>query len=210
MGVSRAAGVGDGLASTAASASADGPSTSRSTTAASRFTAGRSRCFASPNGLETGRLGIAATRKLGGAVVRNRAKRLVREVFRRNKLAPGFDIVIVPRRELLDTSLVALESEFRHILERSARRRALTTRRWRGQAPETAGVRVALVLLRGYKLFISPLFTGSCRFLPSCSDYAAEAIRTYGVRHRVLAGAEAPRRCHPFCAGGHDPVPPRN
>jgi ribonuclease P protein component len=78
--------------------------------------------FRFPNGLETGRLGIAATRKLGGAVVRNRAKRLVREVFRRNKLAPGFDIVIVPRRELLDTSLVALESEFRNILERSARR----------------------------------------------------------------------------------------
>jgi len=78
--------------------------------------------FRFPNGLENGRLGIAATRKLGGAVVRNRAKRLVREVFRRNKLAPGFDIVIVPRRELLDTSLVALESEFRHILERSARR----------------------------------------------------------------------------------------
>jgi ribonuclease P protein component len=78
--------------------------------------------FRLPNGLERGRLGIAATRKLGGAVVRNRAKRLVRELFRRNKLAPGFDIVIVPRRELLDTGLVALESEFRHILERSARR----------------------------------------------------------------------------------------
>ena len=78
--------------------------------------------FRLANGLEAGRLGIAATRKLGGAVVRNRAKRLVREVFRRNKLAPGFDIVIVPRRELLDTSLNALETEFRHILERSARR----------------------------------------------------------------------------------------
>lgn len=80
--------------------------------------------FRFPNGLEIGRLGIAATRKLGGAVVRNRAKRLVREVFRRNKLAPGFDIVIVPRRELLDTSLIALEREFRHSLERSARRPA--------------------------------------------------------------------------------------
>lgn len=78
--------------------------------------------FRFANGLEIGRLGIAATRKLGGAVVRNRAKRLVREVFRRNKLAPGYDIVVIPRRELLDTSLVALESEFRHILERSARR----------------------------------------------------------------------------------------
>ena len=78
--------------------------------------------FRLANGLEAGRLGIAATRKLGGAVVRNRAKRLIREVFRHNKLAPGFDIVIVPRRELLDTSLNALESEFRHTLERSARR----------------------------------------------------------------------------------------
>ena len=78
--------------------------------------------FRLPNGLETGRLGIAATRKLGGAVIRNRAKRLIREVFRRNKLAPGFDIVVVPRRELLDASLIALESEFRSMLERSARR----------------------------------------------------------------------------------------
>src|SRR5215212_10709170 len=78
--------------------------------------------FRLPNGLRTGRLGIAATRKLGGAVVRNRAKRLIREVFRRNKLAPGSDVVIVPRRELLDTSLATLESEFRHILERSARK----------------------------------------------------------------------------------------
>jgi ribonuclease P protein component len=78
--------------------------------------------FRFTNGLQVGRLGIAATRKLGGAVVRNRAKRMVREVFRRNKPAPGIDIVIVPRREMLHTSLVALESEFRNILERSARR----------------------------------------------------------------------------------------
>lgn len=78
--------------------------------------------FRFANGLQVGRLGIAATRKLGGAVVRNRAKRMVREVFRRNKPAPGIDIVIVPRREMLHTSLVALESEFRNILERSARR----------------------------------------------------------------------------------------
>lgn len=79
--------------------------------------------FRFANGLPDGRLGIAATRKIGGAVVRNRAKRLIREVFRRNKLAPGFDIVIVPRRELLDASMDALEREFRLMLERSARRR---------------------------------------------------------------------------------------
>ena len=78
--------------------------------------------FTLSNGLPVGRLGIAATRKLGGAVERNRAKRLIREVFRRNKLAPGFDIVVIPKRELLDASLTALETEFRHTLERSLRR----------------------------------------------------------------------------------------
>ena len=58
--------------------------------------------FLLSNGLSVGRLGIAATRKLGGAVERNRAKRLIREVFRHNKLAPGFDVVVVPKRELLE------------------------------------------------------------------------------------------------------------
>src|ERR1700741_5575904 len=79
--------------------------------------------FALANQQPVGRLGIAATRKLGGAVERNRAKRLIREVFRRNKLAPGFDIVVIPKRELLDASLTALETEFRHTLERCLRRR---------------------------------------------------------------------------------------
>jgi len=79
--------------------------------------------FTLSNGLPVGRLGIAATRKLGGAVERNRAKRLIREVFRRNKLAPGFDIVVIPKRELLDASLTALETEFRNTLERSLRRK---------------------------------------------------------------------------------------
>jgi ribonuclease P protein component len=78
--------------------------------------------FTLPNELPVGRLGIAATRKLGGAVIRNKAKRLIREVFRRNKLAPGVDIVIVPKRELLDASLTAIESEFRQTLDRSLRR----------------------------------------------------------------------------------------
>jgi putative component of membrane protein insertase Oxa1/YidC/SpoIIIJ protein YidD len=46
-------------------------------------------------------------------------------------------------------------------------------------------VRVALLALRGYKIFISPYFRGSCRFLPSCADYTAEAIEQHGV----LAGS---------------------
>jgi ribonuclease P protein component len=77
--------------------------------------------FVLPNERPTGRLGIAATRKLGGAVVRNRAKRLIREVFRRNKIAPGYDVVVVPKRELLDAGLTVLETDYRAQLERRLR-----------------------------------------------------------------------------------------
>ena len=80
-----------------------------------------STVFILSNEREVGRLGIAATRKLGGAVQRNRAKRLIREVFRRNKIANGFDVVIIPKRDLLDASLSTLETDYRNLLERRLR-----------------------------------------------------------------------------------------
>ncbi len=67
------------------------------------------------------RLGIAATRKLGGAVVRNRAKRLVREVFRRAHVPPGLDIVVIPRPGLLDAEYRVIEAEFGYVLRRAGR-----------------------------------------------------------------------------------------
>jgi ribonuclease P protein component len=77
--------------------------------------------FFLPNSLGRARLGIAATRKIGSAVIRNRAKRRVRDVFRREPLSEAFDIVVIPRRELVDAPLVRLESEFRGILNRHRR-----------------------------------------------------------------------------------------
>jgi putative membrane protein insertion efficiency factor len=67
--------------------------------------------------------------------------------------------------------------------------------------------RAALSLLRAYKLLISPMFAGSCRFLPSCSDYTAEAVRRFGVVRGSMLGARRLARCHPFGAHGLDPVP---
>ncbi len=80
--------------------------------------------FILANDRPVSRLGIAATKKLGGAVQRNRAKRLIREVFRRNNLVVGYDIVVVPKREALGASLTVLEADYRNLLERRFRRGA--------------------------------------------------------------------------------------
>jgi ribonuclease P protein component len=70
------------------------------------------------------RLGIAATRKMGAAVERNRAKRLVRELFRHNKPSAALDVVVVPRREMLKAPYERIEIEFRSLLNRSGAMRA--------------------------------------------------------------------------------------
>jgi putative membrane protein insertion efficiency factor len=66
---------------------------------------------------------------------------------------------------------------------------------------------LVLALLRGYKTFISPHFAGACRFLPSCADYASDAVRRHGVVRGGWLAATRLARCHPLAAAGHDPVP---
>jgi uncharacterized protein len=66
--------------------------------------------------------------------------------------------------------------------------------------------RAALAVLSLYRLAISPLLGPHCRFTPSCSVYAAEAIRRYGLLAGVWKGARRIARCHPFHPGGYDPV----
>lgn len=63
--------------------------------------------------------------------------------------------------------------------------------------------------IRAYQRWISPLLPPKCRFAPTCSHYAAEAILTHGVVKGFLLATWRVLRCQPFCEGGFDPVPPR-
>jgi putative membrane protein insertion efficiency factor len=74
----------------------------------------------------------------------------------------------------------------------------------------TLGVRAALFALRCYKAYLSVLFAGTCRFEPTCSRYAYEAIERFGVLRGVWLGSKRLARCHPFSGKfGFDPVPER-
>jgi len=64
-----------------------------------------------------------------------------------------------------------------------------------------------LALIRGYRLFLSPWWGGQCRFTPSCSEFAVQAIERHGSLRGCLLATRRVSRCHPWCPGGFDPVP---
>jgi len=64
-----------------------------------------------------------------------------------------------------------------------------------------------LLLIRGYQLALSPLLGRHCRFLPTCSAYTHEAVQRFGAARGAYLGLRRLLKCHPFHAGGHDPVP---
>ncbi|MEK7437390.1 MAG: membrane protein insertion efficiency factor YidD [Pseudomonadota bacterium] len=67
--------------------------------------------------------------------------------------------------------------------------------------------RLLLVLIKTYRYCLSPLFGPSCRFLPTCSDYALQAIDKYGAGFGGWLALKRIARCHPWHPGGYDPVP---
>lgn len=66
----------------------------------------------------------------------------------------------------------------------------------------------ALWLLRWYKRAVSPLLPPACRYTPTCSEYALEAIERHGLARGSVLAARRVLSCHPFARGGYDPVPP--
>ena len=67
---------------------------------------------------------------------------------------------------------------------------------------------VLVELFRAYKRFVSPFMPPACRFHPTCSEYAADAIRSHGVLDGGRLAIFRLLRCHPWSGGGFDPVPP--
>ena len=79
-------------------------------------------------------------------------------------------------------------------------------------APQGPAVvtRVLMAAVTGYRRFISPLLPPRCRFEPSCSAYALEALQVHGAARGLWLAMARIARCHPFNPGGYDPVPPRD
>ena len=69
--------------------------------------------------------------------------------------------------------------------------------------------RIALALIRVYKIVLSPLFAGSCRYTPGCADYMSESISRFGFFRGGWLGAKRLCKCHPLGGHGFDPVPDR-
>jgi len=74
-------------------------------------------------------------------------------------------------------------------------------------AGSTLAARVLLLLIGGYRRWISPALPPACRFTPTCSAYAAEAIERYGAAKGTWLAVRRLLRCHPFGGSGYDPVP---
>jgi putative membrane protein insertion efficiency factor len=76
-----------------------------------------------------------------------------------------------------------------------------------GIRPRSAAQWVSLFLVRFYQVVLGPFFGGTCKFYPSCSRYAYEAIARHGARRGIFLALKRLGRCHPFTKGGVDPVP---
>ena len=154
------------------------------------------------------RIGFTASRKVGIAVERNRARgagsRRRPSSCCRSMRAPGIDYVVVARTE---THHPAVRRAARRFRDRARRLSA------RAKADAARGSRVMSLLLRGLIRALSAphrrrCCCRRCRYLPTCSDYAHEAIAEHGALRGLVLALRRLLRCHPWGGSGYDPVPP--
>ena len=149
-----------------------------------------------PNQLGHPRIGITASRKVGKAVVRHRLKRRIKEVYRRwqdRGSLPALDLVVHLKPEAGKSDFPALRAELLRLFG------GLRERRERREV-----TRLLVYLLGVYKRRLSPLLPRSCRFTPTCSEYARLAILKHGPWRGGFLTAGRLMRCQPFHPGGLD------
>ena len=171
------------------------------------------------NGLSFSRLGLTVSKKVGRAVVRSRLKRQAREFFRLNRAGwPALDLLFIARIGAGALAPARLKADLARMEAKLAAGPA-----WPDEAaasggpPGGSGIKKAawgrllaapaLGLISLYQRFLSPLLPPACRFHPTCSHYAAEAITRHGLGRGGLLALWRLIKCHPFHPGGYDPVP---
>lgn len=129
------------------------------------------------------RLGVSVSTKLGCAVVRNRVRRRIREIYRLNKakMLPGYDLIVVARVRAVETDYQKLDRTYLRLLEQLDLLRE-----------DPVMKRAILRMIRFYQTAMSPLFPPRCRYIPTCSEYALQAVEKYGPLRGGFSGAAAP------------------
>ena len=169
------------------------------------------------NRLGHNRLGVTVSVKLGHAVVRNRARRRLREVYRRMDILPAAQPAAktnLPQTAQFRTAPPGVRHDSGSqgtdpdcLLEGAERYLPASLQEAGAAGGPVMMKKVLLALVKFYRVAISPYRPPCCRYIPTCSQYALEAIEKYGALKGGWLAFRRILRCNPFHKGGYDPVP---
>ena len=158
------------------------------------------------------RVGFTVTKKVGNSVIRNRVRRRLRAVADEVLpviVASGLDLVIIGRAGTIRRPYLALVKDLKTALKKLKANKCAWRERLRHvMSWLTKALNLPLrLLIRGYQLLISPYLAGSCRFEPTCSSFALDALDQHGPFWGAWLALKRILRCRPFGGYGYDPVP---
>ncbi len=162
--------------------------------------------YVAKNRLGYTRIGLTATKKVGHAVQRNRARRVMRAALSEHlaQNIGGYDIILVARGQTPRLKSTQLSKTLGKLFAKAG-----LPDKAPGPGPRRPAMiaRLLIALLRGYKKYISPHLGHHCRFIPTCSEYAMQALAVHGLVKGLILTVWRLLRCQPFAKFGYDPVP---